>query len=64
MTVEFHLPDMSCQHCVRVVTEAVVKADHSAVLSIDLDARRVKIDSPRPAQIFAEALAAAGYPPR
>ena len=64
MTIDLELPDMSCQHCVRVVTETVRKTDPHAALSIDLPAHRVTIDSQQPAQDFAVALAQAGYPCR
>lgn len=64
MAIELHLPDMSCQHCVRAVTEAVRKADPQAVLSVDLAQRRVTIQSGRPAQEFSAVLAQAGYPSR
>jgi copper chaperone len=64
MTIDLELPDMSCQHCVHVVTETVRKTDPQAALSIDLPAHRVTIDSQQPAQDFAVALAQAGYPCR
>ena len=64
MPIELELPDMSCQHCVRVVTEAVKNIDPQAVLHIDLAAHRVTIDSERPALEFARALEQAGYPSR
>ena len=64
MPIEFELPDMSCQHCVRVVTETVKHTDPHAVLHIDLPEHRVTIDSQRPAQEFARALEQAGYPCR
>lgn len=64
MTIELEVPDMSCQHCVRVITETVRKTDPQATLSIDLPAHRVTIDSLRPAKDFAAALAQAGYPCR
>ncbi len=61
--IEFTLPDMSCGHCVRTVTQAVQQIDASARLDIDLPARRVRIDSPQPAETFAAALTEEGYPP-
>jgi copper chaperone len=62
MTIDLHLPDMSCQHCVRVVTETVRKTDPAATLTVDLQAHRVSIRSDKPAQEFSTALAQAGYP--
>jgi copper chaperone len=64
MAIELHLPDMSCQHCVRVVTETVRKTDPDAVLTVDLAEHRVSIQSGKPAPEFSTALAQAGYPSR
>lgn len=64
MAIEFELPDMSCQHCVRAITEAVRRVDPAAALSFDLPAHRVRIESSRTAGDFASALSEAGYPPR
>jgi copper chaperone len=60
--IELTLPDMSCDHCVRVVTQAVRQVDASATVSIDLPAHRVRIDSTLPAPLFTAALAEEGYP--
>ena len=64
MAIELHLPDMSCQHCVRVVTETVRKTDPAAMLTVDLQTHRVSIQSDTPAQEFSDAMAQAGYPSR
>ena len=64
MAIALELPDMSCQHCVRAITEAVRRVDPAAVLTTDLPARRVHIESSRSAADFAAALSEAGYPPR
>ena len=60
--IELTLPDMTCQHCVRSVTETVQQVDAQARLQIDLPAHRVQIESTRPAEVFKEALAEEGYP--
>ena len=64
MAIEFELPDMSCQHCVRAITEAVRRVDPAAALTTDLPAHRVHIESSRSPADFAAALSEAGYPPR
>ena len=64
MAIEFELPDMSCQHCVRAVTETVRRVDPAAMLSFDLPAHQVRIESSRAAADFVPALSEAGYPPR
>jgi copper chaperone len=61
--IEFTLPDMSCGHCVRTVTQTVQQIDATATLDIDLPARRVRIASAQPADAFIAALTEEGYPP-
>jgi len=61
--IEFTVPDMSCGHCVKVVTETVRRIDAGADLKIDLPTHSVKIESPKPAADFAAALAEQGYAP-
>lgn len=62
--IEFNLPDMTCGHCVRTVTETVRRVDAAAKLDIDLPSQRVRIESAQPAERFTAALAEEGYPPR
>ena len=61
--IELNLPDMTCGHCVRVVTQAVKTVDEQATLEVDLPSHRVRIDSPAPPERFRAALAEQGYPP-
>jgi copper chaperone len=60
--IDLILPDMSCGHCVRTVTETVHRVDGAAAVEIDLPAHRVQIDSALPAEAFRVALAGEGYP--
>lgn len=61
--IELTLPNMTCGHCVRTVTETVQRIDAQAKLEIDLPTHRVRIESPQPQQAFAKALVEEGYPP-
>jgi copper chaperone len=61
--LELTLPTMTCGHCVKVVTATVQRVDPAAVLTIDLPAQRVSIESATPAERFADALAEEGYAP-
>jgi copper chaperone len=61
--IELTLPTMTCNHCVRTVTETVRKIDAQARLDIDLPTHQVKIESQRPADEFRRALAEEGYAP-
>ncbi len=59
----FDLPNMTCGHCVRAVTEAVHAVDPAAEVRADLATHRVEVDSPLPREQLATRLAEAGYPP-
>ncbi len=56
------IPDMSCGHCVAVITSTVKALDPAAALSFDVPARRVELDSSVPLNAVLAALATAGYP--
>ena len=59
----FNLPQMSCGHCVKAVTEAAHEVDPQAKVEVDLPAKQARIESPQPREKFVEALAEAGYQP-
>lgn len=59
----FHLPDMSCGHCVAAITEALKHADPAARIDIDLGAKTASVDSAVPRETLAAALSEAGYTP-
>lgn len=61
--IELTLPTMTCQHCVRTVTETVRQVDAAATLQIDLPAHRVSIDTVQPREAFVAALTEEGYAP-
>lgn len=60
--MRFHVPDMSCGHCKAAIERAMTEADRSAVLSFDMAARSVEIDSGIGAERVQAVLAEAGYP--
>ncbi len=62
--LSFELPDMSCGHCVKAVTQAVQQADPAAQLRIDLPTRRVELDTALPREQVVAVLTEAGYTPR
>ena len=61
--IELTLPDMTCGHCVKVVTATVQRVDPQAQLQIDLPGHKVQIQSAQPREPFAKALAEEGYAP-
>jgi copper chaperone len=64
MTIAWQIPNLSCGHCVAVVTRTVQALDPQARLDFDLPARRVEIESNVDAVRIAAALAAEGYAPQ
>ena len=60
--LQLTLPDMTCGHCVKTVTQTVQQLDPAATLEIDLPQHQVRIDSQLDAAVLREALAAQGYP--
>jgi copper chaperone len=62
MTIELTLPDMSCGHCQRAVTAAVLRVDPQAQVNVDLQTKVVAIESAQPVDAFKVTLAEEGYP--
>jgi copper chaperone len=62
MTIELTLPDMSCGHCQRAVTAAVLRVDPQAQVNVDLQTKVVAIESAQPVDAFKLMLAEEGYP--
>ena len=60
----FEVKDMSCGHCVKVITQAVMALDPGAQVRIDLATHRVEIDSSAaPARPWGDVIREAGYTP-
>jgi copper chaperone len=60
--MEFDIPAISCGHCVKAVTEAVKQVDPAAQVSVDLESKKVTVQTTRERDAVAAALADAGYP--
>ena len=60
---EFQIPNMSCGHCVRAITQAVQSLDPSAQVQTDIAAHRVQVDTTAAREKVVEQLEAAGYKP-
>ena len=59
--MKFHVPDMSCGHCVATIDKALKAEDPTATLRTHLDARTVEINTTVSSDAVAQVLAAAGY---
>lgn len=62
--IRFNIPQMSCGHCVKAVTEAVREADPQAKVEVDLASKNVAVESTADRGRIAQALAEAGYAPQ
>jgi copper chaperone len=60
---EFHVPDMSCGHCVGRIEQALRQADPACKIDVDLPQRVVRVTSSADRAALAQALEQAGYPP-
>lgn len=60
---QFHIPNMSCGHCVRAITEAVKTADNQAEVKVDLPSHQVQVQSTVPRETVVAQLTEAGYAP-
>ena len=62
--VTFVVPDMTCGHCVKTITQAVRQAAPDATLEFDLPAHYVKAAPDALADKVEAAIHAAGYAPK
>ncbi|MGA8006187.1 MAG: heavy-metal-associated domain-containing protein [Burkholderiales bacterium] len=60
--IELTVKDMTCNHCVGVVTKTVKSVDPDATVNVDLPSKRVRVHSASSAGAFTKALDEAGYP--
>lgn len=60
--LKFTVPDMSCGHCVGIITKAVKSVDTEATVTVDLTAKTVAIETGEEATSISKAIEAAGYP--
>jgi copper chaperone len=61
--LELRIPQMTCSHCVKAVTEAVKTVDPAARVQVDLATHQVKVDTVAPREAVVARLADAGYAP-
>ena len=60
--IELTVKDMTCNHCVGVVTKTVKSVDPNATVNVDLSTKRVQVESTGSLGAFTKALEEAGYP--
>ena len=60
---EFTIADMSCGHCVGVITKTVQQLDPKAKVETDLASKKVRVESSQPREAIIHVLDEAGYTP-
>ncbi|HTQ77360.1 MAG TPA: heavy-metal-associated domain-containing protein [Burkholderiales bacterium] len=60
--IELSVTNMTCGHCVSAVTRALKAVDPEARVDIDLESKRVRIETRKPLGALTKALEQAGYP--
>ena len=63
MMLQYQVPDMSCDHCVRTISQAVHAVAPAASVRADLPSHRVIIDGTQDAMAIEQAIRKAGYSP-
>jgi copper chaperone len=61
--LSFQIPNMTCGHCVKAVTQAVHAADPAATVQTDLASHEVKVETTASRESVVAQLAEAGYQP-
>jgi copper chaperone len=62
--IEFDIPQMTCGHCVKAVTQAVQEVDPKAKVDVDLASKHVNVETQADRAKIVAALAEAGYEPK
>jgi copper chaperone len=57
----FSVTGMTCGHCEKAVTRAVLQADPQATVQIDRSQNRVEVQSEQPRATLAQAIVEEGY---
>ena len=61
--IEFKVEDMTCGHCVSMITKAVKEVDAAGRVEVDLQAKRVRVESTQDPDEIRVAIEEAGYTP-
>ncbi len=60
--IKLNIPDMSCGHCVGVITNALKTIDPDAAITFDVSARTAELKTSQARDVVLATLTAAGYP--
>lgn len=60
--MKFHVPEITCAHCVRTITRALQSINAEARVDVDIAAKLVSVEGALTAEQVVAALAANDYP--
>lgn len=60
--IQFQVEGMTCNHCVRAITQAVQSVDPAARVTADVPTQAVNVESAADRQALKQAIEGAGYP--
>ena len=63
MVLQYQVPDMSCDHCVKAITRAVTEAVPGAAVQVELSDHRVTVTGTEDKPTVERAIRGAGYTP-
>jgi copper chaperone len=61
MNIQLKVPKLSCEGCVRTITQAVHSVDPTAQLAIDTQSKWISVETTQPEEAIREALATVGH---
>ena len=61
--LSFNIPNMTCGHCVRAITQAVLAVDPAAQVQADVPTKLVEVDTTATRDSVVARLVEAGYQP-
>ena len=61
MALTYNVPGMTCEHCVRIITETVQEAVPGSTVDIDLASHRVEVGGTDDDAAVRRAIVSAGY---
>lgn len=64
MKYTFEVPDMSCGHCKARIENALKSWGKAASWQVDLNGKKVSVDSAEPADLIARVIEDVGYTPK
>ena len=63
MVLQYQVPDMSCDHCVKAITRAVTEVLPGAAVRVDLPKHQVTVSGTEDKRAVEGAIRGAGYTP-